>query len=138
MVGESVIVIKKLLQMHNSDKSSIIKRMTKLLTTVTVPLARASILWLVGEYVEKVIGRANQVRSPIRCEIRRDPLRVGILSIWDKFYQNVGINGVARLIICSPLSWFVARACDLIIIFLIWNDFHPDWSPRMDSRCNCL
>ena len=79
-------MIKKLLQMHNSDKSSIIKRMTKLLTTVTVPLARASILWLVGEYVEKVIGRANQVRSPIRCEIRRDPLRVGILSIWDKCY----------------------------------------------------
>ena len=61
VVGESVIVIKKLLQMQASDKSSIIKRMTRLLTTVTVPLARASILWLVGEYVEKVPKLAPDV-----------------------------------------------------------------------------
>ena len=61
VVGESVIVIKKLLQMQNSDKSSIIKRMTRLLGSVTVPLARASILWLVGEYVEKVPKLAPDV-----------------------------------------------------------------------------
>uniref|UniRef100_A0AAR2K9S1 AP-3 complex subunit beta n=1 Tax=Pygocentrus nattereri TaxID=42514 RepID=A0AAR2K9S1_PYGNA len=52
VVAESVVVIKKLLQTQPSQHSDIIKHMAKL--RVPVPMARASILWLIGEYCEHV------------------------------------------------------------------------------------
>lgn len=54
VVAESVVVIKKLLQTQPSQHSDIIKHMAKLFDNITVPMARASILWLIGEYCEKV------------------------------------------------------------------------------------
>ncbi|XP_048383234.1 AP-3 complex subunit beta-1 isoform X2 [Stegostoma tigrinum] len=54
VVAESVVVIKKLLQTQPSQHSEIIKHMAKLLDNITVPMARASILWLIGEYCEHV------------------------------------------------------------------------------------
>ena len=86
VVGESVIVIKKLLQMQSSDKSSIIKRMTKLLDTVTVPLARASILWLVGEYVEKVPKLAPDVLRMMAksFSLEEDIVKLQILNLGAK------------------------------------------------------
>uniref|UniRef100_A0A8C6UZY3 Adaptor related protein complex 3 subunit beta 1a n=1 Tax=Neogobius melanostomus TaxID=47308 RepID=A0A8C6UZY3_9GOBI len=54
VVAESVVVIKKLLQTQPSQHSEIIKHMAKLFDNITVPMARASILWLIGEYCEKV------------------------------------------------------------------------------------
>ncbi|XP_043563016.1 AP-3 complex subunit beta-1 isoform X1 [Chiloscyllium plagiosum] len=54
VVAESVVVIKKLLQTQPSQHSEIIKHMAKLLGNITVPMARASILWLIGEYCERV------------------------------------------------------------------------------------
>lgn len=54
VVAESVVVIKKLLQTQPSQHSDIIKHMAKLFDHITVPMARASILWLIGEYCEKV------------------------------------------------------------------------------------
>uniref|UniRef100_A0A3Q3KX14 AP-3 complex subunit beta n=1 Tax=Mastacembelus armatus TaxID=205130 RepID=A0A3Q3KX14_9TELE len=54
VVAESVVVIKKLLQTQPSQHSEIIKHMAKLFDNITVPMARASILWLIGEYCERV------------------------------------------------------------------------------------
>uniref|UniRef100_A0AAY5EG30 AP-3 complex subunit beta n=1 Tax=Electrophorus electricus TaxID=8005 RepID=A0AAY5EG30_ELEEL len=54
VVAESVVVIRKLLQTQPSEHSDIIKHMAKLFDNITVPMARASILWLIGEYCEHV------------------------------------------------------------------------------------
>uniref|UniRef100_A0A3Q3W448 Clathrin/coatomer adaptor adaptin-like N-terminal domain-containing protein n=1 Tax=Mola mola TaxID=94237 RepID=A0A3Q3W448_MOLML len=52
--AESVVVIKKLLQTQPTQHSEIIKHMAMLFDNITVPMARASILWLMGEYCERV------------------------------------------------------------------------------------
>ncbi|XP_075432044.1 AP-3 complex subunit beta-2 isoform X2 [Ascaphus truei] len=54
VVAESVVVIKKLLQMQPAQLSEIIKHMAKLSDNIQVPMARASIIWLIGEYCENV------------------------------------------------------------------------------------
>ncbi|KAK7601336.1 hypothetical protein V9T40_008777 [Parthenolecanium corni] len=50
VVAESVVVIKKLLQTHPNAHTDIIKHMARLADNISVPQARASILWLLGEY----------------------------------------------------------------------------------------
>uniref|UniRef100_A0A8C7M6B9 AP-3 complex subunit beta n=1 Tax=Oncorhynchus mykiss TaxID=8022 RepID=A0A8C7M6B9_ONCMY len=54
VVAESVVVIRKLLQIQPTQHSDIIKHMAQLFDNITVPMARASILWLMGEYCERV------------------------------------------------------------------------------------
>ncbi|XP_055855932.1 AP-3 complex subunit beta-2 [Episyrphus balteatus] len=54
IVAESVVVIKMLLQTKAAQHFEIISQMAGLLDFITVPAARASILWLIGEYNEKV------------------------------------------------------------------------------------
>lgn len=61
IVGESVVVIKRLLQLNPSKNSHIIKKMAKMTDKVTVPMARASILWLIGEYSDRVTKIAPDV-----------------------------------------------------------------------------
>lgn len=53
-MAESVVVIKKLLQTQPNEHQEIISQMAKLMDHITVPQARASILWLLGEYSERV------------------------------------------------------------------------------------
>lgn len=50
VVGEAVVVIKKLIQLQPKEHKDLIVHVAKLVDTVTVPMARASILWLIGEY----------------------------------------------------------------------------------------
>lgn len=50
VVAESVIVIKKLLQLQPKENKDLIRQVAKLADKVQVPSAKASILWLVGEY----------------------------------------------------------------------------------------
>lgn len=54
VVAESVVVIKKLLQMRPNEHKGIICHMARMVDNITVPMARASILWLIGEYSERV------------------------------------------------------------------------------------
>ncbi|XP_063981472.1 AP-3 complex subunit beta-2 isoform X2 [Diachasmimorpha longicaudata] len=54
VVAESVVVIKKLLQTQPNEHKEIIVHMAKLMDFITVPQARASILWLLGEYSDRV------------------------------------------------------------------------------------
>lgn len=54
VVGESVIVIKKLLQLQPKENKELIAHMARLVDSVKLPMAKASILWLVGEYCNLV------------------------------------------------------------------------------------
>ena len=54
IVAESVVVIKRLLQQNPAKNGHIIKKMAKMAEKVTVPMARASIIWLIGEYSDRI------------------------------------------------------------------------------------
>lgn len=56
-----MVVIKKLLQTHPNAHTDIIKHMSRLVDNITVPQARASILWLLGEYSHLVPKLAPDV-----------------------------------------------------------------------------
>ncbi|CAF1438057.1 unnamed protein product, partial [Didymodactylos carnosus] len=61
IVAESVVVIKKLLQINPSQYSEIIKHIVRMVDKVVVPTARASILWLIGEYSDRISKLAPDV-----------------------------------------------------------------------------
>ncbi|CAF3835359.1 unnamed protein product [Adineta steineri] len=61
IVAESVVVIKKLLQINPSQYGDIIKHIVRKVDKVTVPTARASILWLIGEYSDRISKFAPDV-----------------------------------------------------------------------------
>ncbi|XP_075447129.1 AP-3 complex subunit beta-1 isoform X3 [Ascaphus truei] len=88
VVAESVVVIKKLLQTQPTLYIDIIKPMAKLLDNITVPLARANILWLIGEYCERVPKIAPDVlRKMAKSFISEDDLvKLQILNLAAKLY----------------------------------------------------
>ncbi|NWT87362.1 AP3B1 protein, partial [Lanius ludovicianus] len=88
VVAESVVVIKKLLQTQPAHHGEIIKRMAKLLDNITVPVARASILWLIGEYCERVPKIAPDVlRKTAKSFTNEDDLvKLQILNLGAKLY----------------------------------------------------
>ncbi|XP_075038408.1 LOW QUALITY PROTEIN: AP-3 complex subunit beta-1 [Mixophyes fleayi] len=88
VVAESVVVIKKLLQTQPTQHSEIIKHMAKLLGKITVPMARASILWLIGEYCERVPKIAPDVlRKMAKSFTNEDDLvKLQILNLAAKLY----------------------------------------------------
>lgn len=61
VVAESVVVIKKLLQTQENEHYEIISQMAKLLNFITVPAARSAILWLIGEYNQRIPNIAPDV-----------------------------------------------------------------------------
>ncbi|XP_064498506.1 AP-3 complex subunit beta-1 isoform X5 [Pseudopipra pipra] len=88
VVAESVVVIKKLLQTQPAHHGEIIKHMAKLLDNITVPVARASILWLIGEYCERVPKIAPDVlRKTAKSFTNEDDLvKLQILNLSAKLY----------------------------------------------------
>nr|XP_025038413.1 AP-3 complex subunit beta-1 isoform X2 [Pelodiscus sinensis] len=88
VVAESVVVIKKLLQTQPAHHGEIIKHMAKLLDTITVPVARASILWLIGEYCERVPKIAPDVlRKMAKNFTNEDELvKLQIVNLGAKLY----------------------------------------------------
>ncbi|XP_074851552.1 AP-3 complex subunit beta-1 isoform X2 [Carettochelys insculpta] len=88
VVAESVVVIKKLLQTQPAHHGEIIKHMAKLLDTITVPVARASILWLIGEYCERVPKIAPDIlRKMAKSFTNEDDLvKLQILNLGAKLY----------------------------------------------------
>lgn len=54
VVAESIIVIKKLLQLQPKENKELIRMVARLTDKVTIASAKASILWLVGEYCNLV------------------------------------------------------------------------------------
>ena len=61
VVAESVVEIKKLLQTQASEHRDIIKAMARLVDSVEVASARAAILWVVGEYCDRIPNIAPDV-----------------------------------------------------------------------------
>ncbi|XP_064413648.1 AP-3 complex subunit beta-1 isoform X1 [Latimeria chalumnae] len=88
VVAESVVIIKKLLQSQPAQHSEIINHMAKLLDSITVPMARASILWLIGEYCERVPKIAPDVlRKMAKTFINEeDIVKLQILNLAAKLY----------------------------------------------------
>ncbi|XP_032703796.1 AP-3 complex subunit beta-1 isoform X1 [Lontra canadensis] len=88
VVAESVVVIKKLLQMQPAQHGEIIKHMAKLLDSITVPVARASILWLIGENCERVPKIAPDVLRKMAKNFTSedDLVKLQILNLGAKLY----------------------------------------------------
>ncbi|XP_019132204.1 AP-3 complex subunit beta-2 isoform X7 [Larimichthys crocea] len=88
VVAESVVVIKKLLQMQPEKHSDIIKHMAKLIDNIQVPMARASILWLIGEYCEHVPKIAPDVLRKMAKSFtnEEDIVKLQIINLAAKLY----------------------------------------------------
>jgi len=54
VVAQSVIVVRQLLQCNAKLHSGIIRKIALLLDDVEIPSARAAIVWIIGEYREKI------------------------------------------------------------------------------------
>ncbi|PHZ13020.1 uncharacterized protein RHIMIDRAFT_251113 [Rhizopus microsporus ATCC 52813] len=52
VIAESVLVLTRLLQVPNEERSKSVIALVKLLDSIHVPKARANIIWLVGQYAE--------------------------------------------------------------------------------------
>lgn len=90
VVAESVVVIKKLLQTQPNEHKEIIAHMAKLMDFITVPQARASILWLLGEYSDRVPKIAPDVlRKMAKTFINEeDIVKLQTLNLAVKLYLN--------------------------------------------------
>ncbi|PRD34080.1 UNVERIFIED_CONTAM: AP-3 complex subunit beta-1 [Trichonephila clavipes] len=88
IVAESVVVIKKLLQMQITEHKDIIIDMSRLMDRITVPMARASILWLIGEYADKVAKIAPDVLRKVAKTFsnEKDIVKLQTLNLAAKLY----------------------------------------------------
>lgn len=88
VVAESVVVIKKLLQTQPNEHQEIISQMAKLMDHITVPQARASILWLLGEYSERVPKIAPDVLRKMAKSFvsEEDMVKQQVLNLAVKLY----------------------------------------------------
>ncbi|XP_055636661.1 AP-3 complex subunit beta-2 [Toxorhynchites rutilus septentrionalis] len=88
VVAESVVVIKNLLQTQKEEHFDIITLMAKLLDFIQVPAARASILWLIGEYNDKVPKIAPDVLRKLAKSFidEEDVVKLQILNLAVKLY----------------------------------------------------
>ncbi|XP_062559042.1 AP-3 complex subunit beta-2 [Armigeres subalbatus] len=88
VVAESVVVIKKLLQTQKEEHFDIITQMAKLLDFIQVAAARASILWLIGEYNEKVPKIAPDVLRKLAKSFidEQDVVKLQVLNLAVKLY----------------------------------------------------
>ncbi|XP_058150720.1 AP-3 complex subunit beta-2 [Dasypus novemcinctus] len=88
VVAESVVVIKKLLQMQPAQHGEIIKHLAKLTDSIQVPMARASILWLIGEYCEHVPRIAPDVLRKMAKSFtaEEDIVKLQVINLAAKLY----------------------------------------------------
>lgn len=88
VVGESVVVIRKLLQSETIGHRDIIAHMARLTDNIKIPMARASILWLLGEYCDKVPKIAPDVlRKMAKTFVDEDDIvKLQILTLATKLY----------------------------------------------------
>ena len=54
IVAEAVVVTRHLIQLHPENNTRTIVRLFKVMDSITIGMARASILWLIGQYCENV------------------------------------------------------------------------------------
>ncbi|XP_058128735.1 AP-3 complex subunit beta-2 [Anopheles ziemanni] len=102
VVAESVVVIKKLLHTQKEEHFEIISQMAKLLDFIQVPAARAAILWLIGEYNEKVPKIAPDVlRKAVKSFIdEQDIVKLQVLNLAVKLHIT---NPAQTALLCQHL-----------------------------------
>uniref|UniRef100_A0A182J1A5 AP-3 complex subunit beta n=1 Tax=Anopheles atroparvus TaxID=41427 RepID=A0A182J1A5_ANOAO len=102
VVAESVVVIKKLLHTQKEEHFEIISQMAKLLDFIQVPAARAAILWLIGEYNEKVPKIAPDVlRKAVKSFIdEQDIVKLQVLNLAVKLHIT---NPAQTTLLCQHL-----------------------------------
>ncbi|CAO1380370.1 unnamed protein product [Diamesa hyperborea] len=90
VVAESVVVIKKLLQSQDTEHKRIITQMSKLLDFIHVPAARASILWLIGEYNDRVPKIAPDVLRKLAKSFvdEENVVKLQVLNLAVKLFLN--------------------------------------------------
>lgn len=71
-----MVVIKKLLQSQAGDHKDIIVHMAKLVDTIKVAEARAAILWVIGEYSERIPKIAPDVLRKMAKTFINEEVRV--------------------------------------------------------------
>ncbi|KAM8719248.1 hypothetical protein ACLKA7_011890 [Drosophila subpalustris] len=88
VVAESVVVIKKLLQSKAAEHYEIITQMAKLIDYINVAAARAAIIWLIGEYNEKVPLIAPDVLRKMAKSFvdEQDVVKLQVLNLGVKLY----------------------------------------------------
>merc|ERR1719318_954604 len=88
VVSESVLEIKKLLQTQEAEHKDIIIQMAKLLDTVEEPGAKAAIVWVVGEYCERIPLHAPDVlRKMAKAFCTQEvPVKLQIVNLAVKMY----------------------------------------------------
>ncbi|XP_068158278.1 LOW QUALITY PROTEIN: AP-3 complex subunit beta-2 [Drosophila tropicalis] len=88
VVAESVVVIKKLFQTKAAEHYEIITQMAKLIDFINVPAARAAIIWLIGEYNEKVPLIAPDVLRKMAKSFvdEQDVVKLQVLNLGVKLY----------------------------------------------------
>lgn len=93
VVGESVVVIKNLLQTSPESYIDIIRHMVRLADSITVATARAAILWLLGEYSHLVPELApDLLRKSAKTFVdEEDIVKLQVLNLAVKLYlRNPG------------------------------------------------
>jgi AP-3 complex subunit beta len=98
VIAESVIVIRHLLQQNPTEHKRVIGQMVILLEEVKVPVARASIVWMAGEYYDLIpeVG-ADVLRILARgFGEESDLVKLQALTLGTKLYIKDG-EGIARL-----------------------------------------
>lgn len=87
-MAESVVVIKKLLQSKAAEHYEIITQMAKLIDYINVAAARAAIIWLIGEYNEKVPLIAPDVLRKMAKSFvdEQDVVKLQVLNLGVKLY----------------------------------------------------
>ncbi|XP_044086657.1 AP-3 complex subunit beta-2 isoform X2 [Neovison vison] len=107
VVAESVVVIKKLLQMQPAQHGEIIKHLAKLTDNIQVPMARASILWLIGEYCEHVPKIAPDVLRKMAKSFtaEEDIVKLQVINLAAKLY----LTNSKQLIVPSEQGGALSR-----------------------------
>jgi len=88
VVAESVLEIKKLLQSQKEEHTDIISQMVKLIDTIEVSSARAAVLWVVGEYCERIPLLAPDVLRKMAKSFcnETDEVKLQILNLAAKLF----------------------------------------------------
>ncbi|RXG61353.1 AP-3 complex subunit beta-1 [Armadillidium vulgare] len=88
VVGESVVVVRKLLQSETDGHKDIITHMARLVDNIRMPTARASILWLLGEYCDRVPKIAPDVLRKMAKSFTNetDLVKLQIVTLATKLY----------------------------------------------------
>ena len=84
-MAESVIVVTRLLQVCNEDRLKSVISLAKLLDTIHVPMARANIIWLIGQHAETLPKVGPDV---LRQAIKSFTAEVSFFSVHLSFAEN--------------------------------------------------